>query len=84
MAVLKDLRQERAEIERLTAEIAALKSAKVRSISYKVSEKGGLSVYGLGRFPVTLYREQWERLLEHKESILEFIEDNASALKTRD
>jgi len=51
------------EIERLRAENEALKKPTRGQMSLKVSEKGGLSVYGLGRFPVTLYKEQWIRLL---------------------
>ena len=51
------------EIERLRAENEALKKPARGQMSLKVSEKGALSVYGLGRFPVTLYREQWEKLL---------------------
>jgi hypothetical protein len=49
----------------------------------KVSEKGGLSVYGLGRFPVTLYREQWEKLLDMADEIRAFIRDNGTSLKTK-
>jgi len=49
----------------------------------KISEKGGLSVYGLGRFPVTLYKEQWKRLLEHAEEIKTFLEQNEQQLKTK-
>ncbi|HUF40349.1 MAG TPA: hypothetical protein VMR20_00225 [Verrucomicrobiae bacterium] len=49
----------------------------------KVSEKGGLSVYGLGRFPVTLYKEQWLRLLDQVEEIKKFIEENDQRLKTK-
>jgi hypothetical protein len=84
MAILKNLTQEREELERLRAEIAALKAKPARSISFKIGDKGGLSVYGLGRFPVTLYKEQWERLLDHKETILEYMEENVSRMKTRD
>lgn len=73
-----------AELLRLRAENAALKARKGGGISWKVSEKGGLSVYGLGKWPVTLYREQWERLLAHAPQILEFIADNADELKTKD
>jgi hypothetical protein len=71
-----------AEIERLRAENAALKTAKPKAASntLKVSEKGALSVYGLGRFPVTLYREQWERLLAMADAIREFIKANDAAL----
>ena len=49
----------------------------------KVSEKGGLSIYGLGRFPVTLYKEQWTRLLDMADDIRKFIAANDSALKTK-
>jgi hypothetical protein len=84
MAVLKNLAQERSELERLRAEVAALKTANERTLKLKVSEKGGLSVYGLGRFPVTLYREQWEKLLSVKDDILGFIESNASSLKVKE
>ncbi len=73
----------RAEIERLRAENEALKSRGGRSVSLKVSEKGGVSVYGLGRFPVTLYKEQWEKLLEMADEIRAFIRDNESKLKTK-
>jgi hypothetical protein len=74
------------ELERLRAENEKLKTAskKTKDISFKVSQKGALSVYGMGRFPVTLYREQWERLLAQKEEILQFIEDNASEFKTKE
>ena len=54
------------------------------TIDFKVSEKGGVSVYGLGRFPVTLYYEQWVRLLDHAEQIKQFMEDNKSRLKMKD
>lgn len=73
-----------AELNRLRAENDALKARGSRAISMKVSEKGGLSVYGLGRFPVTLYKEQWEKLLEMSEDIRKFIRDNAAGLKTKE
>ena len=73
----------RAELERLKQENAALKSSSGRAISMKVSEKGGLSVYGLGRFPVTLYKEQWTPLLDMAEDIRRFIAANAGNLKTK-
>lgn len=53
------------------------------TIDFKVSEKGGVSVYGLGRFPVTLYYEQWIRLLDHAEQIKAFLEENKSRLKIK-
>lgn len=75
------------EIERLKAENEKLKTKhgkNAQGISMKVSEKGALSVYGLGRFPVTLYKEQWRRLLEKKDEILSFIEENEDLLKSKD
>lgn len=76
----------RAELERLREENKRLKEGgtKGRDISLKVSQKGALSVYGLGRFPVTLYREQWTRLLERKEEILRFLDDNQDQLKMKE
>jgi hypothetical protein len=69
-------------ISQLQAEIAALKAAK-GTLTFKVSEKGALSIYGMGRFPVSLYREQWERLLAQKDAILAFIEANADRLSVK-
>jgi hypothetical protein len=72
------------EIERLRAENEALKKPARGQMSLKVSEKGDLSVYGLGRFPVTLYKEQWVRLLAMSDEIRNFIRENDSALKTKE
>jgi len=74
------------EIERLKAENEKLKADKKKSkdIFFKVSQKGAVSVYGLGRFPVTLYKEQWQRLLDRKDDILEFISENDGDLKTKE
>jgi hypothetical protein len=74
----------RAELERVKRENEALKSRPRSTTSLKVSEKGGVSVYGLGRFPVTLYKEQWLKLLAMSDEIRRFIDENASRLKTRD
>ena len=74
----------KSEIERLKAENEALKSPARGQISLKVSEKGGVSVYGLGRFPVTLYKEQWAKLLEMADEIRGFIRDNESSLKAKE
>jgi len=75
----------RAEIERLRAENENLKKPVQRGqISMKVSEKGALSLYGLGRFPVTLYREQWEKLLGVGDQIREFIVAHDSELKKKE
>lgn len=75
----------KAEIERLKAENEALKKPPARGQMFlKVSEKGALSVYGLGRFPVTLYREQWDKLLGMADQIRQFIQDNDSQLKKKE
>ena len=74
----------KAEIERLKAENEKLKSPVRGQISLKVSEKGGVSVYGLGRFPVTLYKEQWVKLLATGEQIKDFIEQNDHLLKKKE
>ena len=73
----------RAELERLKSENEQLKSQRGRSVSLKVSEKGGLSVYGLGRFPVTLYKEQWTRLLAMADEIRVFMRDHDAQLKAK-
>lgn len=73
-----------AELERLKAENAALKAQATRGISIKVSEKGGVSVYGLGRFPVTLYKEQWTKLLDLAEDIRTFIKAHDAELKAKE
>jgi hypothetical protein len=73
----------KAEMDRLRAENERLKSQRGRSVSLKVSEKGGVSVYGLGRFPVTLYKEQWTRLLAMSAEILEFIKEHDAELKAK-
>ena len=74
----------RAELERLRAENNKLKNKSVRGLSLKVSEKGGLSLYGVGRFPVTLYKEQWRKILEMAAEIEDFIVKNDSLLKTKE
>lgn len=73
-----------AELDRLRAENAELKQAKAsRPMTMKVSAKGGLSVYGLGRFPVTLYKEQWTKLLDMTEDIRSFMVEHDAELKTK-
>ena len=73
------------ELERLRAENEALKQGKRGGpVSMKVSEKGAVSVYGLGRFPVTLYQEQWIKLLAMAEDIKTFIDENKPRLKTKE
>jgi hypothetical protein len=73
-----------AEIERLRAENESLKRPERGRLSMKVSEKGALSVYGMGRFPVTLYKEQWLRLLSIADEIKAFIGANDDRLKTKE
>ncbi len=74
----------KAELERLKAENEQLKSRGSRGVSLKVSEKGAVSVYGMGRFPVTLYQEQWLKLLDMAEEIRTFIKDNEGKLKKKE
>lgn len=73
----------KAELERLRKENESLKQSAVKGISLKVSEKGGLSVYGLGRFPITLYKEQWAKLLDLSDQIRAFLAEHDSELKTK-
>ncbi|MGA2482880.1 MAG: hypothetical protein ABSF92_07170 [Candidatus Acidiferrales bacterium] len=74
--------------EELLARIAELEKQvgprKKGSLEFRVGEKGGVSVYGLGRFPVTLYYEQWVRLLDSVDALRAFLEENKSKLKLRD
>ena len=72
------------ELEKLRAENAALKARTARGVSLKVSEKGGVSVYGLGRFPVTLYKEQWTKLLDMADDIRSFITEHDAELKAKE
>ena len=73
----------KAELDRLRNENAALKKGAATGITMKVSEKGGLSVYGMGRFPITLYKEQWLKLMDMSDAIRSFIDANDTALKTK-
>jgi hypothetical protein len=72
-----------AELDQLRKENESLKNRGQKGVSLKVSEKGGVSVYGLGRFPVTLYKEQWVRLLDMSEDIRTFIKENDGKLKAK-
>ena len=82
---MNDMTQEqmKEELERLRTENEALKKRSEKGLSLKVSQKGGVSVYGLGRFPVTLYKEQWEKLLDMSDDIRAFIQENEPQLKTK-
>jgi hypothetical protein len=73
----------RSELERLRKENESLKKGAAKGVSLKVSEKGGVSVYGLGRFPITLYKEQWAKLLDMAEDIRAFIVTHDKELKTK-
>ena len=82
---MADAAELQAELERLRAENESLKQVRRGSaVSMKVSEKGAVSVYGLGRFPVTLYQEQWTKLLGLSDEIKAFIEENKGRLKTKE
>lgn len=72
--------------EELKARLAELEGKRERTggLSFKVSDKGGVSVYGLGRFPVTLYYEQWVRLLDKSKELREFLEENKNRLKLKE
>ena len=71
-------------IEQLRAKVAQLERAKQGKLMMKVSEKGAASLYGLGRFPVTLYKSQWTSLLSYVDSIKAFLEDHDSELATKE
>jgi hypothetical protein len=75
------------KLARLEAENKALREQmdqrRSAQLRLKVSEKGGVSVYGLGRFPVTLYKEQWVRLLDYADEIKSFLKENDQLLKAR-
>ena len=74
----------KAELERLRNENAALKKGATTAVQMKVSEKGAVSVYGMGRFPVTLYKEQWLKLLDMAAEIRAFIAANEAQLKAKE
>ncbi len=74
----------KAELERLRNENAALKKGASTGVRMKVSEKGAVSIYGMGRFPVTLYKEQWLKLLNMSDEIRAFITANELQLKSKD
>jgi hypothetical protein len=74
----------KAELERLRSENASLKKGATTGVRMKVSEKGAVSIYGMGRFPVTLYKEQWLKLLDMSPDIRNFIAENEALLKSKD
>lgn len=81
MALLQDVSQ--MSREELIAKIAAMQTASQRKLTLKVSDKGAVSLYGLGRFPVTLYGTQWDRLLNEAEHIKTFLNTNRALLATK-
>lgn len=72
------------QVARLMAENAKLRAARQGKLTLKISDKGALSVYGMGRWPVTLYRGQWERLFDNAAQIKAFIEANADSLSVKE
>jgi hypothetical protein len=74
----------KAELERLRSENASLKKGATTGVRMKVSEKGAVSIYGMGRFPVTLYKEQWLKLLDMSSEIRNFIAENEAVLKSKE
>lgn len=82
MSITNNL-QENDELVRLRRENAELRTKDNAPVKCKVAEKGGLSVYGLGRFPTTLYKEQWEKLLANADVIRQALRDNAHRLKSK-
>jgi methylmalonyl-CoA mutase C-terminal domain/subunit len=82
--VMADEQAMQAELEKLRRENEALKARTSRGTSLRVSEKGGVSVYGLGRFPVTLYKEQWDKLLGMADEIRAFIREHDAELKAKE
>ena len=79
--IIENFAELKAELARLKAENEALKAKEKRGTYLKVSEKGGVSLYGMRRFPITFYREEWERILGMADEILAFIGENESKLK---
>lgn len=82
--IMSDDANMKEELEKLRAENAALKKSSSKGLSMRVSQKGALSIYGLGRFPVTLYKEQWKRLLDMSDEIRAFIEANDTELRAKE
>jgi hypothetical protein len=74
----------KSELERLRSENAVLRKGASTGVRMKVSEKGAVSIYGMGRFPVTLYKEQWLKLLDMSDDIRAFIAANEAQLKAKD
>jgi hypothetical protein len=84
--VLPDLTQVMTELARLRAEneaLKAVKAAKERGLSLKVTDKGGVSLYGMGKWPVTLYKDQWTRMLDIADDIRAFLKANEASLSVK-
>ena len=80
---MSDVEDLKAQLEALKKENEELKKGSSPSPTLKVSIKGGVSLYGLGRFPVTLYKEQWLKLLDQADDIRKFIDDHSAELKMK-
>ena len=80
---MSDVEDLKAQIEALKQENEQLKSRSAPNPTLKVSTKGGVSLYGLGRFPVTLYKEQWLKLLDQADDIRKFIDEHSAELRTK-
>ncbi|MGI8980007.1 MAG: hypothetical protein ACR2FY_12345 [Pirellulaceae bacterium] len=81
--ILSKLQSGELSVEEASKQLAALDSPRGKQLYCKVSDKGAVSVYGMGRFPVTLYMEQWDRLLGYADEIKSFIAANSSKLKRK-
>jgi hypothetical protein len=81
MATTKTKRELEAEVDELRKQLAGKNGDS--PLTYQVSQKGAVSVYGLMRFPITLYQNQWEKVLEHQDELRKFIKDNESRLKVK-
>jgi hypothetical protein len=73
-----------AEIERLKKQVGALKKSLKKHNTVRISSKGAVSLYGLGRWPVTLYENQWRKVLDMKEELLTFIQENRDRLAKKE
>jgi hypothetical protein len=82
-ANLNTIKANEQRIAELEAMVKAAKAEARATIQFKVSEKGAISVYGLGRFPVTLYRDQWTKLMGSGAALAKFIQDNEAALSVK-
>ncbi len=83
MSTVEELQKQLAQLQMEISKLKAEKQDKPKGLTMKVSEKKALSVYGLNRFPVTLYKDQWKQLLDEKDTILKFIQENDKELLSK-